>query len=83
LKPKPEEEQEWSLVKCFVVCNLFTQKDAPDPDSQFLSPLSVPLNSYHLMPSRCVVLCFSRAAEQGHPDGQGTDDGAVSTAGPG
>jgi len=35
------------------------------------------------MPSRCVVLCFSRAAEQGHPDGQGTDDGAVSTAGPG
>jgi len=29
------------------------------------------------------VLCFSRAAEQGHPDGQGTDDGAVSTAGPG
>jgi len=35
------------------------------------------------MLSRCVVLCFSRAAEQGHPDGQGTDDGAVSTAGPG
>jgi len=29
------------------------------------------------------VLCFSRAAEQGHPDGPWTDDGAVSTAGPG
>lgn len=75
MQASPAKEQEWSHVKYFVVCNLFTQKDAPDSR---LSASQFP----KLIPPCRVVLCFSRAAEQGHPHGRTMDDGAASRAGP-
>lgn len=50
----------WSHVKCFVVCNLFTQKDAPAPVPR--TPPARVLISTHFISSSCCVYVF-----QEHP----------------